>query len=226
MMESTIDLEYELLKLTLMLYNNPLIPRKIVQFFIDSLIRFIFNLFIRILIENIKLIHKDEKVVQDVEKIVYACKEIFAKFQTEHRRFAMYRNKGLMIDPQEFEIDAESRAFGMFIPLKWTLKKFLQIPGAMNLLKNHMTQLINTTDIISNFVQGDFWRRKLSNSDPNKFYVPLFMFFDDIEVGNPLGSHAGKNKLGAVYFTIPGFPTYISSKLSNIITSTIFFFER
>lgn len=49
------------------------------------------------------------------------------------------------------------------------------------------------------------------------------MFYDDIEVGNPLGSHAGSNKIGAVYFSIAGLPSNISSKLSNIITSTLFY---
>lgn len=222
-MESPIDLEFELVKLTLSLYNNPPIPRKVVQFVIDTLISFVFNIVMPILIQNIKFIHKDHKVIEDIEKIVNACREIVQKFKNEHQRFNIYKEKGLMIDPQEFEIDAEGKASGMFVPLKWSLTKFLQIPGSFHLLKEHMSRLRNTTDIISNFVQGCFWRNKLENLDPNKFIVPLFMFFDDIEVGNPLGSHAGANKLGVVYFSIPGFPTHICSKLNNVLTSTLFF---
>lgn len=78
-------------------------------------------------------------------------------------------------------------------------------------------------DIISDFTQGDFWKEKSKEFDSDKFVVPLFMFYDDIEVGNALGSDSGANKLGAVYFTIPSFPSHIMSNLSNIIVKTLFY---
>ena len=31
----------------------------------------------------------------------------------------------------------------------------------------------------------------------NSMVLPLFIYFDELEVGNPLGSHAGTNKFGA-----------------------------
>lgn len=33
----------------------------------------------------------------------------------------------------------------------------------------------------------------------NQIVLPIFLFFDDYEVGNALGSHSGIHKLGAVY---------------------------
>ena len=123
-MESSIDLEFELVKLTLSLYNNPLIPRKVVQFVIDRLISFVYNILIPILIQNIKLIHKDHKVIEDIKKIINACRGIVQEFKNERQRFNIHKEKGLMIDPPEFEIDAEGKASGMFVPLKLSLTKF------------------------------------------------------------------------------------------------------
>jgi len=36
-----------------------------------------------------------------------------------------------------------------------------------------------------------------------KTVLPLFMYFDDFESGNVLGSHSGIHKVGAVYVSIP-----------------------
>ncbi|XP_074095813.1 uncharacterized protein LOC141525289 [Cotesia typhae] len=43
--------------------------------------------------------------------------------------------------------------------------------------------------------------------------LPLIVFYDDLETGNPLGSHAGINKLGAVYTSIATVPPTMSSRI-------------
>lgn len=48
------------------------------------------------------------------------------------------------------------------------------------------------------------------------------MYFDDFEVNNPLGSHAGIQKLGAVYYSIPCFPPNVSSLVENVFTALLF----
>lgn len=88
-----LDLEFQLLKLTLSLYNNPLIPRKIVQFFIDSLINFIFEIFFPIVIHQLRIGHDNEDVIKDIERIFKASKEIFAKFHSESHRLQTYKEK-------------------------------------------------------------------------------------------------------------------------------------
>lgn len=221
MEDGNIDLDNEILKITLSLYNNPLIPRKVVQFFIDTLLFFTYKLFLPSLIFQLKLLNTDDKVMHDINRIAEASKEIFEAYKNEHNRLKTYKEKGLLIDPQKFEIDSKSGASAYFVPLRWTLKKFLEIPGAFHLLKKSTEKFYAENDIIHNFVQGDFWKEKLREFPPNKFYIPLFMFYDDIEVGNTLGSHAGSNKIGAIYFSIPSFPSSVSSKLQNIFVNTL-----
>lgn len=147
--------------------------------------------------------------------------EIFDKFKNETRRLELYQTKQLITEADLYTIKGEN--VGCYIPLRWTLKILLEIPGCFKLLKSSMENLLSDKNIISNFIQADLWTNILKEFDKDKFLVPLFMYFDDIEVGNTLGSHAGKNKLGAVYFSIPCFPTYITAKLNNIIVNGIFF---
>lgn len=74
---------------------------------------------------------------------------------------------------------------------------------------------------ISNFVQSKLWQSKLE-SNSQKIVLPLFIYFDDFEINNALGSHAGNNKLGAVYASLACLPPEYSSLLENIFLVSLF----
>lgn len=74
----------------------------------------------------------------------------------------------------------------------------------------------------SNFIQGELWQEKIKKHFEDKFVLPLFIYYDDIEINNPLGTHAVLQKLGAVYFTIPCLPPEFRSTLDNIFLSLLF----
>lgn len=46
--------------------------------------------------------------------------------------------------------------------------------------------------------------------------IRLDLYYDDIELANPLGSKRGKHKMGMFYFTIQNFPIAFSSNIKNI----------
>lgn len=52
--------------------------------------------------------------------------------------------------------------------------------------------------------------------------LPLIIYFDDFEIGNPLGSHAGIHKLGAIYVSVPCLPPHYVTLLQNILLVAIF----
>ncbi|KYN29134.1 hypothetical protein ALC57_01437, partial [Trachymyrmex cornetzi] len=64
-------------------------------------------------------------------------------------------------------------------------------------------------------LKGDFWKMTIANQ-ADKIIFPLVLYFDDIEINNPLGTHRIINKIGAVYCSIPILPTEYVSKLENI----------
>jgi len=47
----------------------------------------------------------------------------------------------------------------------------------------------------------------------------LFVYFDDVEINNPLGSHS--SKLGAVYVTLPCLPLECRSLLKKYISCIV-----
>ena len=49
----------------------------------------------------------------------------------------------------------------------------------------------------------------MSRSFGNKYVCPLFVYSDEFEPENALGSHARKNKIGGLYTILPCFPPHI-----------------
>lgn len=56
----------------------------------------------------------------------------------------------------------------------------------------------------------------------NKIIFPLFLYFDDLGINNPLGSHAGNQQLGAVYISLTYLPPELSSSLVHIFLVSLF----
>lgn len=73
----------------------------------------------------------------------------------------------------------------------------------------------------SNSVQVPLWSAKIASFN-NKIVLPLILYFDEFEVGNPLGSHASIHKLGAIYVTIANILPKFRPKLENILLFALF----
>lgn len=62
---------------------------------------------------------------------------------------------------------------------------------------------------------------RILNLNLGKTVFPLILYFDDVEINNPLGSHANIRKLGAVYFSLACVPYEFSSMLENIFLAQL-----
>ena len=225
------ELEFEVLRLTLELYNNPVVPRNVVQFFIDTLTKFINDVYLNSLQKQVEKIlqNESEKALRKINLIFTQYKEVFEKYSTEYSRFKIYEQKGLVIPEEPYHIDYDTSkkatqnlvyVQGYYIPLKWSLKLLLEIPGTFAAIMNYMEELKKETEIISDFVQGDLWKKK-SAEFQGKIVFALFVYTDDFECGNALGSHAEKNKLNGTYISIANFPPSLKSKLSHILLNSL-----
>jgi hypothetical protein len=64
-------------------------------------------------------------------------------------------------------------------------------------------ETIKISQTFVNFIQGKLWKQKSQEYEiENKIVFPMFLFFDDYQIGNTLGSHSDSNKLGAVYVSM------------------------
>ncbi|KAJ8685777.1 hypothetical protein QAD02_021570 [Eretmocerus hayati] len=219
-----INLEYEMLVLTLCLYNNLVVPRNVVQMFTKTLIDFSTKTFAEHILHVMKYSGQfnDEalKVMGDIFK---NASNLLSKFDTERKRFEIYKEKNLLVEPIKFELyKSDKTAEVCHLPLGWTLKTFLEIPGAFELLMEYEKELKNETDIVFNFMQAEYWREK-SGEFGNRIVIPLFFGHDDFTAGNGMESHAEKTNLGDVFAFLPGLPPHIVSKLSSIFLVDLFF---
>ncbi|KAJ8677962.1 hypothetical protein QAD02_013749 [Eretmocerus hayati] len=115
---------------------------------------------------------------------------------------------------------SKKQATAAHLSLIHTLGTFLRLPGIFQTVLEYINALKNETDVISNIIQARMWRTKYENV--MKLILPLFIFYDDFESKNALGSHAGEQKFGGVSVSLPFLPPYLASKLSNIFVATIF----
>lgn len=98
--------------------------------------------------------------------------------------------------------------------------------GLLDATLANLHSLISENKILLNFVQGTAWKTIIKNFDKSDgIALPLIGFFDDVEVGNALGSRAGNNSIGNFSVTCPCFPPSFSSKLDSIIITDLFYTE-
>lgn len=158
---------------------------------------------------------------------------LFAKYPSEHTQIQFLKKKGNFTEPETYKI-GERKDFkevdgipvaisvsmdAQFIPLRHTLKSFFELDNVLQQTLFYMDQLTQNSSIISNFIQGEYWQ---GLEKGNSTVIPLVLYFDEYEVNNPLGSHAGVNKVGAVYCSIPCIPVEFQSKLENIFMVLLF----
>ena len=228
----------KILGFILSLYGEPSLQRKVVQNVIDYFHEFLKETYLPSLQNDIMDILKNEKISDYNLHRIQSCfnkyGNIFENVNTENKRFALLKPKGF-IDREEFfigrvyetviidnkEVSIPENMYGIRIPLRNSLKVFLEIPGLFDKILNYMNSVSKSTSIISNLIQADLWKSK-SKKFINDIVLPLYIFYDDLEVGNALGSRAGTNKFGAVYASIACLPPEIASRLDCIIFSSLF----
>lgn len=219
-------------------YGQLGIPRNKVQDILDDV-----QFFMQSCLSILKLnIDKNVCVTNDNDKkyicsLFRALSDPFVKIKTEHLRLKMLDDIGVLVRPVKniigYKMDdklyhgrvamvpKEVQTYS--IPLRIILKKIFEHSNFFHVSVSNLKNLLVSTNnsMISNFVQSKIWKAKILKN-PNKLLFPLFLYYDDFEVNDPLGSHAGSQKLGAVYVSIPCLPSELMSSLENIFLALLF----
>lgn len=111
-----------------------------------------------------------------------------------------------------FTAEKVENIHGYFISLREVLKKFLELPDAFTVTISYVNSLTKS-DSVMNFIQSKLWHNKRENFKDDAITLPLFIYYDDWQVNNPLGSH--NTSLGGVYCYIPCLPPECVSSLNN-----------
>jgi hypothetical protein len=229
------DFENNLAKYVALSYADPNLPRKCVGTELQHTRSLAFDGMIPIL-KNVL----DQFSVPQVDSIIGKFSNLldkgFDNFNSEHKRFKYFKERGTFIEPIEIKV-GERHEFvkkgkvrrlklvpcNMYlIPLREVLRSYLSIPTVLDEIMVYMNELINKKGEISNVIQSDLWIKKTELMGSHKLVLPLFLYTDEFETGNVLGSCAGVHKLTGFYTSIACTPPWRASTLESIFLFALF----
>lgn len=159
-----------------------------------------------------------------------------SRFTTEHKTLQYFKREKLFVEPKKHLVGAKfcrKKRFSKlmlksinhyvwYVSITETMSSFFHMPEVLPRTLEYINQLRDEKHVFRNYIQGSHWNAKLNFYPKNAIVFPLFIYYDEFESGNPLGSHAGSNKLGGIYYSVPCLPPDIQSNLSNIFVAMIF----
>lgn len=185
------------------------------------------------------LLQSEDTCFQDFEDFFFEAPDVL---KSEHRLRKALANAGYLVESKDSLISSEKeiiyvnglpkmidddRIVKMFNTAEM-LKKFFNLPNVTRDVVMYVDKLNNNCDgTVSNIIQSKLWKWHLSLRDdlPSILHLPVFLYFDDFEPLNALGSHSGAYKIGAAYMGLPFLPDDIVSKLKYILPVALFFSE-
>lgn len=215
------------------LYSNAQIPRNVIQLVIEGMTDIINGIKSSLLNNNCII---PPNISNHINSVFANIDNTFCNLNTEYKRIKYYTEKGSYIPPQEYVVGEKLKdkinhnifsiiptdCTAQFISTRHVLKKFFEMKNILSDTLDYINEIKSCDTILMNFIQGSLWQNKIKDHDKNQIVLPIFLFFDDYEVGNPLGSHSSIHKLGAVYLTIPCIPTHRLASLNNIFLALLF----
>lgn len=168
-----------------------------------------------------------------MEEMLRSAGTMFQGLTSNYRQLQYFERKRLYVPPQPkvlgktFKVRKLSNRIlrlpvnetNVFIPMRKILALYLSQPTVLNEIKQYMDKLKSETVTISNFIQGEVWRKLPSH--PDGITLPLQLYNDEFECGNPLGSHAGKNKINGTYFSIASILPEKSGSVDHIFVTML-----
>lgn len=157
-------------------------------------------------------------------------KNPFANFSTEHKLIQELINYKSFKMP--INVNVSNRVTEVFrsgcpilqnvayecvlMPIVFQIKTFFELPGVFHSTLKTMETINNSDNGVNHFLKGSIWKQTLSNFKDSDIVIPYFLYHDDFETGNALGSHSTHNTISAFYMNFPTIPQYASSLLDNI----------
>jgi len=220
------------------LHNNNNFCKSDVVNIQDDIINKIINPITELIKGTIENEIKDTIILSTFSKLTLAISDIFKFCKTEHLLNNWLKNNELISNQfKQFTINNEINLIshngqtvydevstkGILMPLKFQIKKYFEQNNNLTTQLNLYNSLIscpvsNINYSMSNFVQGSLWKEKVA-AYQNKIALPFFMYIDDVEINNPLGSKSMCHSISAIYYSFP--LNEQSSRLDNIFLAAL-----
>lgn len=99
----------------------------------------------------------------------------------------------------------------MYIPLIESIKQLLQNQDILELVINQPVERMD--GFYSDIQTGSVYRQ---NFQQNQIALPIVLYFDDVEICNPLNKRAGTHKICLFYYSLANLPVLYRSRLPAI----------
>lgn len=130
------------------------------------------------------------------------------------------------LDSKNLKVDKRPALHIMkYFELTDLFTKLFALPNFFNDILGYINSLDDKSEWIYNVVQSPYWKYMKStlNLKDDEIALPLYIYNDDFEPLNVLGSHRGAYKLSGVYIHMPCLPPEVQSKLQYIFPAMLFF---
>lgn len=171
----------------------------------------------------------------EIENMFEIVENSFSSVKTEYHRTKTFLKNNVFFKPDTIVVGytkekktVEGHDKILMVPvqahllsMKKNLKYFFELPNVFKLVNQYMDDSSNNKEVLSSFLDGSTWKNMRAKFK-KQFVFPIFLYYDDVEMGNPLGSHSGIHKMGCVYYTVAGLPPEYLSSLDNIFPAFLF----
>jgi len=194
------------------LYLKPNLTSLLIQNIIEEVSQLFSNDIISILKSHILPLLTNCSEKSEINDMFVVLENAFMDFKSEYLRIKYFETNNLFFKPKTIVVGHTKQKIKksdverlMMVPvqahllsLKTNLKAFFELPNVYETALNYTNNSINTTNVLTSFLNGTTWKR-IRSLFTNKTVFPLFLYYDDCEMGNPLGSHSRIHKMGCVY---------------------------
>ena len=159
--------------------------------------------------------------------LLSVCSSIFNEYNTDYNLQKTLKSENLASDIKEYNIYSETSVTFVrgtpvyetvqntciIMPLRFQMEKLF---SNRSLLKDCLKTITNLEkeNTTLNYFNCELWKKK-KELYPNESLIPYLIYLDDIELNNPLGSHAKTDSTCFFYYSFPCLP-YVESKCENI----------
>lgn len=216
------------------LYGKTQISRKTIQEVVDATSDFLESA-LNCLSEKCKALlqNQNQNDYQEIDKLIRNYLKTFQAFTTEKKRLSLFsKATNKFIPPVSVEIGSKmvkknNKEINIIskvevVPLRPTLKAFFEMPEMLATVLKYMKSEEESEELyVSSFLSSRRWK-EIKTLFGGNIVIPMFLYFDDYETCNPLGSKKTKHKMGGVYLQLACLPPEYKSSLKNTFLAQIF----
>lgn len=212
-----VDFHNQCLNLAMQMHSQPNLSRKDVfsvqSSFSHITTNSILNQFERFVGENFGM---DTQKRSDFEEFMEGLRDPFKLCDTEHKLIQTLKNRDLLCEFEVFDVHVgisgiqknggmaigENKTTGVLLPIAFQFRKRFE---QNDLLLKALTEMDSLSKAcgVRNFLQGSLWKKKSRfYRESGKIAIPFFLYIDDSEINNALGSHVCP--ITFVYYSFPG----------------------